>query len=200
MTALDALAVLSQLLRNVLLAGAAALAVVALLDWGVRTRRVSPFGGVARFMRARVDPRLAGLERQVVRAGGHPASTPWWALVAYVVLGALLLAAVDFVASLVREASFASSLGAAGVLLLVVGWTFGFLRFALLVRVIASWFPRLAAQWWVSWSYGATEWMLRPLRRVIPSVGVMDITPLVAYFALWLAEGIVTAVFRSFLV
>ncbi len=200
MIVLDALATLAQLLRSTLLAGAVILAIVALLDWSARTRRISPFGGVARFMRARVDPRMAGLERRVVRAGGHPAATPWWALVVYVVAGALLLAAIDFLASLIREAAFASSMGAGGVLLLLVGWTFALLRFALLVRVIASWFPSLAARRWVSWSYGVTEWMLRPLRRVIPTVGVIDVTPLVAYFALWLGEAFVTSVLRSFLV
>jgi YggT family protein len=188
---LDVLAVLTQALRSALLFGGVALAAVAVLDWGVRTRRINPFSGVARFMRGRVEPRLAGIERQVTRVGGHPASTPWWALVVYVVCGALLLAAVDMLASLVREAMIASTMGGAGLIVLAVRWTFAFLRLALLIRVIASWFPRLAMRPWVSWTYGATEWMLRPLRRVIPSLGVMDITPIVAYFALQIAQSLV---------
>ena len=193
-------AMVTDILRPLLLAAGIAFALVATVDWAVRTRRINPFSGIARFMRGRVDPRIAGVERQVMRVGGHAASTPWWALVAYVVCAALLLAALDMLASFVRDAIVASSLGSAGFIVLAVRWTFGVLRLALLVRVIASWFPALAHRRWISWSAGATEWMLRPLRCVIPSFGVMDITPIVAYFALqlvqWLVETVVLAGLR----
>lgn len=191
---LDGLSALTLILRSALLAGALVLAGVAAVDWAVRTRRINPFNGVARFMRARVDPRLAGIERQVTRVGAHPAATPWWALLAYIVFALLLIAGVDMLAGLVRDAAMASSAGPAGILRLVVGWAFGFLRFALLVRVLSSWIPRLAGSPWVRWSFGATEWMLRPLRRVIPTLGPVDLSPLVAYFGLqvvqWLVESV----------
>jgi YggT family protein len=190
-----ALAALTDILRTVFLVGGVAFAVVATADWAARTRRLNPFGGVARFMRARVDPRLVGVERQVLRAGGRTATTPWWALLIYVLIAMLVLAALDMIAALVSQAAMAASLGGMGVLQLAVHWTFGFLIFALLVRVLSSWLPRLGASRWIRWSYGATEWMLRPLRNLIPSIGgVIDITPIVAYFALqlvqWLVEGI----------
>jgi YggT family protein len=142
-----------------------------------------------------VDPRIAGVERQVARVGGHPSATPWWALVVYVVAAALVLAALDLIVSLLGEVVAASSLGSAGLVLLLVRWTFAFLRLALLVRIIASWLPGLAARRWISWSFGATEWMLRPLRRVVPTIGVIDITPIVAYFALQIAQWLVETVF-----
>jgi len=192
--ALVALALVSSTLRTLLLAGGIVFAGVAGLDWAVRTRRINPFNGIARFMRTHVDPRLSGVERQVSRVGSHPSSTPWWALVVYIVLSALLLAAIDMVTSLIGEAIAASSLGGTGILLLAVRWTFAFLRLALLVRVIASWFPSLAARRWIAWSFGATEWMLRPLRQVIPSLGVMDITPIVAYFALQIVQSLIESI------
>jgi YggT family protein len=191
---LVALAVISNTLRTLLLVGGIVFAAVAALDWAVRTRRISPFSGTARFMRSNVDPRIAGVERQVARIGGHPSSTPWWALVTYVVLAIVLLAAIDTLSSLLRQAAIASSLGSAGLLLLIVRWTFGFFSFALLVRVVASWLPGLASRRWISWSFGTTEWMLRPLRRLVPRLGVMDVTPIVAYFALQIAEWLVETV------
>jgi YggT family protein len=190
------IAQVSDSLRTMLLVGGIVLAGIATVDWAVRTRRINPFNGVARFMRSRVEPRLAGVERQVTRAGGHPSSTPWWALVMYVVCAALLLAALDILSALVQQAFVATSLGSMGLLLLVVRWTFAFLQFALLVRIIASWLPSLGARRWISWSFGATEWMLRPLRRVIPTLGVMDITPIVAYFALQIAQSLLETVLR----
>ena len=198
--ALTAIATLTTFLRTIFLVGGVVLAAVAVADWAVRSRRLNPFGSVARFLRARVDPSLAGVERRVLRAGGRPTATPLWALMAYVVAAMLVLAALEMVASLLRQAVFATALGGGGLLLLVVRWTFGFLSFALLVRVISSWIPSLGASRWVRWSYGATEWMLRPLRGLMPSVGVIDITPIAAYIALkilqWAVETMLLAALR----
>jgi len=192
--ALTAIATLTTFLRTIFLVGGVVLAAVAVADWAVRSRRLNPFGSVARFLRARVDPSLAGVERRVLRAGGRPTATPLWALMLYVMGAMLVLAALDMIGGLVRDAAVATSMGAGGLLLLVVRWTFGLLTFALLVRVISSWIPSLAASRWIRWSYGATEWMLRPLRALIPSLGVIDITPIVAYFALQLLQYLVETI------
>jgi YggT family protein len=191
---LTALAGLTAILRSAFLVGGVVLGAVAVADWAVRTRRLNPFGGVARFLRARVDPQLVGIERRVLRAGGRPTATPLWALMAYVIAALLVLAAFEMLASLIRQATFATALGAGGLLLLAVRWTFGLLSFALLVRVISSWIPSLGASRWVRWSFGATEWMLRPLRALIPSFGVMDVTPILAYFALQLLQYLVETI------
>jgi YggT family protein len=196
----DALAALTWstgVLRTALLAGAVVAAAVAAADWAVRTRRISPFNGIARFMRGRVEPRLAGVERQVLRAGGRPSATPWWALLAYVVLALLLLAVFDLLVSLIADLAGALAAGPAGILLLLVHWTFGFLSIALIVRVLSTWFPRLAVSRWTSWSYGATEWLLRPLRAVLPPFGPLDISPIVAYFALWVIQMVVESLVRA---
>ena len=199
-TLLGTVATISAFLRIAFLAGGVVLATVAAADWAVRTRRLNPFGSVARFLRARVDPQLTGIERQVLRAGGRPTATPLWALMAYVIVAMLLLAALEMLVSLLSQALIATTGGAGVLVLLVVRWTFGFLTFALLLRVISSWVPSLGASRWLRWSYGATELMLRPLRGLIPSVGVIDITPIVAYIALivlrWAVESILLALLR----
>ena len=191
---LIALSTLSTLLRSALLALGVGVAAVAAVDWAARTRRINPFSSVARFLRGSVDPRIAGIERQVVRAGGQPSTTPWWAFLAFIVLALLMLAALDMLAGIVREVAYAADTGGTGYLYLVIRWAFGFLRLALLIRVLSSWFPRAAGSRWLHWSFGATEWMLRPLRRVIPAFGMVDITPILAYFILQFAEGLVSRV------
>lgn len=191
---LSAFGLVSHAVRLALLAGGVILAVVAALDWAARTRRLNPFGGIARFTRNRVDPRLSGVERQVIRMGGQLSATPWWALLAYIVCAALVIGLVDGVIGLILDARFALGHGVPGMLLLLVRWTFAFLKIALIVRVVVSWLPRLTYSRWVSWSFGATDWMLRPLRRVVPPLGVIDITPLVAYFGLVIMEWLVMAV------
>src|ERR1700756_4611572 len=86
-----------SVVRLALLYGGVFMALISAIDWAVRTRRISPFSGVARFFRGNVDPMLAPIERMVVRAGGLPSSAAWWGLVAYVILGILLLSTLQLV-------------------------------------------------------------------------------------------------------
>lgn len=189
-TALEAT---TAVLRIVAFGAAVVVGVVALVDWAVRTRRLNPFGGVGRFMRKNVDPLLVPIERRVVRAGGRPTSAPAWALVTVVIGSLVLLWALQF---LTRQLAFASGAFAAGpreVLRLLVHWTFLLLQIALLVRVLSTWVRVSPYSRWIRWSYSLTEWFLRPLRRIIPTIGMLDITPIVAYFGLSLLEGLVVS-------
>jgi YggT family protein len=178
-------------LRYALFAAAVVTGVVAAIDWAVRTRRLNPFGATARFFRRTVDPLMVPIERRVVRAGGRPASAPLWALGVVVVGGLLLIALLDFVTVQIGAIARAASGGPGGVLMLLVSWTFSLLRIALIVRVISSWVGVSPYSPWVRWSYGLTEWMLAPLRRLIPLFGGIDVTPIVAYLGLRLIESIV---------
>jgi YggT family protein len=73
---------------------------------------------------------------------------------------------------------------------LIVTWVFGILQLALLVRVIASWFRLSEWKPWIRWAVVLTEPILRPLRRVIPPFGMIDVTPLVAWLALRIIESL----------
>jgi YggT family protein len=186
-----ALRAFSGALRYALFVAAVVLAAVAVVDWAVRTRRLNPFGATARFFRRTIDPLMVPIERRVVRAGGRPSNAPFWALVVVVVGGLLVIALFDLLTRQLAVATAAFSTGATGVLVLLIGWTFAILRIALIVRVISSWIRVSPYSPWVRWSYGLTEWMLAPLRRVIPLLGGIDITPIVAYLLLGLLEAVV---------
>lgn len=170
---------------------AAVLAVVCGVDWLVRSRKLSPFGGVARFMRANVDPLIAPIERRVVRAGGLPSSAPWWALVAIVLAGIVLISLLEFVRQQVGFIFYAMSTGPRSIARLAVSWTFAIIQLAIFARVILSWIPMQPGSWIVRWTWKLSEPVLGPLRKVIPSIGMMDITPLVAYFGLSILQPIV---------
>ena len=188
---LSAFHALREILRVVLLWAAVIMAAIAVVDWLVRTRRVSPFSPVARFFRQSVDPWLEPVERRVVRAGGLPASAPWWALAAIVIVGILLLAFIDFLGGLLTDVTLGVSQGPGGILRLVVYWAFMLLRIAIIVRVISSWLPMGPFSPWVRWSFTLSEPILKPLRRVIPPIRSIDITPIVAFFGLTILEGLI---------
>lgn len=181
-----------ELARRAILALTAVLFGIFLIDWLVRTRRLSPFGPVARFFRGVVDPMLEPVERRVVRAGGLPSAAPWWALVAAAAGGILVLLLLQAMRGVVAEAMLFGH-SPRGFYHLIVEWASGILRLALIVRVIASWL-RLTYARWLRWSVTLTEWLLRPLRRVIPPFGMIDVSPIVAIFGLWLAEAALLAV------
>ncbi|MFL5466826.1 MAG: YggT family protein [Gemmatimonadaceae bacterium] len=178
-----------QVLRTVLLSIAVVFAAICVLDWAVRTRKISPFNAIARFCRSTVDPFIAPIERRVVRAGGTPASAPLWALAAVVIGGILLLTLLDIVRLEVVRSIIASQEGSAGIFHLLVSWTFTILKAALVVRVISSWLPISPYSGWVRWSYALSEPVLAPLRRVVPALGGLDVTPIIAYIILNLLES-----------
>lgn len=173
-----------QVLRTFLLFAAIVVGIVCLIDWAVRTRKISPFNGVARFFRSSIDPLIAPIERKVVRAGGTPASAPLWALAAVVIGGIIIVSIADFILLEIVRANYYASQGSGGLYRLLVSWTFNILKIALLVRVVSSWLPVSPYSKWISWSYRLTEPILAPLRRIVPTLGAIDITPIIAYFLL----------------
>lgn len=157
-------------------------AIFCVIDWLVRTRRVNLFGPLARFSRSKIDPVLEPIERRVLRAGGNPVSAPLWALAAVVIGGILLISVLDFLRDEILGLAFALQGGPGGLFKLLVAWTFDFIRIAILVRVVSSWLPISPYSGWIRWSYVVSEPILRPLRQVIPAMGPIDITPIIAYF------------------
>src|SRR3954469_2022968 len=158
---------------------AVVVALIPLIGWAVRTRRINPFGAVGRFSRRFFDPLMRPVERRVVRSGGLPANAPWWTLGIVVVGGLLLITLLDYLGLVFTNVVWGfSSPARFGVMLL--SWAFGLLKLAIAVRVIASWVRVSPYSRWVRWAYILTDWMLEPLRRVIPPLGMADISPFVA--------------------
>jgi YggT family protein len=182
-------------IRMLLLAVAALLAIVCLIDWAVRTRRISPFNSLARFFRSTVDPFIAPVERRVVRAGGLPSSAPIWALVTVVIGGLLLLTFLEFLLTQLTSVAIQAHDGTLRPFSLIVRALFSLCRIAIIVSVVASWLPISQFSRWVRWSYRISEPLLRPLRQFVPPLGGMDLTPLIAYFLIGLIES---ALFRVF--
>jgi len=190
MSALASYATFISGVRTALLLIGAVVAIVCVVDWAVRTRRINPFSRVARFFRGSVDPLMLPVERVIVRTGGVPSSAPWWALVILVVSGILLLNLLGFVDGIVTDFAFAVQDPTAGsVLKLLVSWAFTLLRIAIIVRVLSSWLPVSPRSRWIRWSFTLTDWFIAPMQRFVPRIGMFDITPIVAWILLWLIQS-----------
>ena len=183
-------------LRIVLLIVGAVFLAIAIVDWAVRTRRINPFSPVARFCRRAIDPLLAPIESRVVRSGGVPSQAPWWGLAAVVVAGVLLIVLLQWIRGAALSISFAASAGGMGVAALVVESAFEVLKFALIVRVLVSWIG-MRYSWWARAAYSLTDWLVKPIARVLPPFGMMDFSPLAAYVVIYIVEiALMNSIFR----
>ena len=74
----------------------------------------------------------------------------------------------------------------------IVGYAIQFLGYAILIRSLLSWFPIDREGPVVKALEAVTDPVLEPLRRVIPPIGMLDITPLIAMLALlWIGNQLV---------
>jgi YggT family protein len=181
------------IVQSTFLYAAVGVTAICAFDWAVRTRRINPFNRVARFFRSNIDPMMAPVERVIVRRGGLPAQAPWWTLAFVVIGGILTITLLQMLGGVLQQVVFGLA-EPRRLPWIVVLWVFSFLRMALLVRVLSSYFVSPYSKW-VRWSYVTTEWMIAPLQRIIPRIGMFDISPIVAWLLLNLIESFVTTTF-----
>jgi YggT family protein len=188
-------ALLVDAVRWLAVAALAYSAVVAMTHWAVRSKKLSPFGAWPRTVRRLSDPMLKPIERRLVRAGGMPQSAPYWLLAVVVIGGLLLVSLVNWAIGFVYSLGMLAGAGLRVWLLTLLSLTFKILRAALIVRVIASWFGVSQYAKWMRPVVLMTDWLLEPLRRVLPPFGLLDLSPLVAYFILLIAEWAIIGAF-----
>lgn len=165
-------------------------ALAALGSWLVRTRRISPFSRFGRGLRAATDPIVGPVERRLVRMGGNPVHAGGWLVVVAAVAGIVLLSLLGWLFTTFRTFNFAAARGPRATAALIIDIVYKVLVFALLARMIGSWFGTFRYSRWMRPFYVLTDWLVEPLRRVVPPVGAFDVTLLVAWFALWLLKRI----------
>ncbi len=165
--------------------------VVALTHWAVRSRRITPFGAWPRFVRRLSDPVVVPLERRIVRAGGSPQDAPLWLLGVVVAGGLLLLTLVHWLAGFAATLGTLSESGPRAWAAFLVSGLFNVLIIALLIRVISSWFGISPYRPWMRPVMALTNWIIDPIRRILPPFGMIDFSPLVAWLVLTLVRGFV---------
>lgn len=170
-----------ELLRLVVFAVFLLSVFVALGSWALRTRRVNPFSSAGRTVRQLTDPILLPLERWSLRRGGNPQNAGWWLLGMSVVGGIVVVTLAEWLAVQGLRLTAAATRGPRGVLRLLVYYGGQLILIALIVRVVASWFGAGRYNRWVRWTYTLTDWIVEPLRRIIPPLGMIDVTPIVAW-------------------
>ncbi len=184
-------AVIYLAVRTLVIVALVYASIVALTHWAVRTRRLDPFGGWPRFMRRLSDPVLHLLERRILRAGGNPQNAPLWLLGIVIGGGLLLLSLTGWLIGTAASMAMVAQGGPRIWVRVLVGALFTLLMAAILIRVIASWFGIGPYNRWMRPVYAATNWLIDPIRRVLPPFGMIDFSPMVAWLVLYVVRGFV---------
>ena len=178
-------------LRYVVIGLVVLAALVAFGSWLIRTRRVSPFRVPGRMLRAVTDPVMRPVERRIVRMGGNPVHAGGWLIVITAALGIVFLSLAGWLVTTLQVAYASATGGPRATFALIVNLLYRILFVALVVRVIAAWFGMFRYNRWIRPAYVLTDWIVEPLRRIIPPVGGFDLSPIVAVILLAIVRQIV---------
>ena len=172
-------------------------ALVALGSWLVRTRRISPFSPFGRTLRSATDPIVRPVEKRLVRLGGNPVNAGWWLVVVVAAGGVILMSVLGWAISAFPVAAAYTAAGPAATLELVVVIAYRIIFYAVIVRVVASWLGFFQYTRWLRPVYAITDWLIVPVRRFVPPLGMIDISPIVALVILYFLKAILLAGLRA---
>jgi YggT family protein len=72
----------------------------------------------------------------------------------------------------------------------------------LLVRILLSWIPAAPVRpFWravYDFFHQCTDWLLNFFRRIIPPVGILDLSPIVALIVVYIARALIVNLIGSF--
>jgi YggT family protein len=137
------------------------------------------------------DPVLLRLERRIIAAGGSPQNAPLWLVGVAIAGGLVLLSLTHWLIGIAAGLTMAAQGGPRVWIRLLVSAIFTILMAALLIRVIASWFGIGPYRPWMRPIVALTSWLIDPIRRILPAVGMFDFSPMVAWLVLYVLRGFV---------
>jgi YggT family protein len=161
---------------------AAVLAGVLLLRFWMQAVRVRPPSSIGQFTFQLTDWMVRPLRRLVPGMGGYD-----WASLIGVFLVAIIVTAIDV--WMVADFSLQSIVLLA--ILHIFQWAFYGLMGLILVEVIFSWVNPYAPL--APFVRALNDPLMRPLRRIVPLIGSIDLSPLVALILLRIALQLITA-------
>jgi len=129
-------------------------------------------------------PFLTPLERRLRRAGANPVDAPLWLLGAVMVAGLLIINLVGWLAGSFAVLTAMQGATLAAWILLLLNGAIWLIMAAIMVRVIGSWLGVGRFTGWMRPVFLLTDWIILPIARRMPAMGMIDLSPFVAYLLL----------------
>lgn len=168
--------------------------VIATGSWLVRTKRLNPFGKPARAIRVLSDPILNPIESWLLKKGGNPQNASQWLVGGAVVGGIVSISLFEWLARQMVMVGAVSSSGPRGIARVAIFYAGQAFSISIFIRVIGSWFGAGRYNPLMKAFYFLTDWIVEPIRRRIPPMGMIDLSPIIAYFGV---QFLVSVLLRS---
>jgi len=156
---------------------------------------LNPFTWSVRTVGRLTDPVIHAVRRLLIGFRIEPRVAPFIAVVLILVFGYLTFMLVENILNTVAGILYVLSRPWAGAPAAIIGYLlFGFLGFYTLMiflRILFSYLTIGYPNRWVRLLNRSTEPLLAPLRRLIPAVGMFDVSPIVAFVILYLLQFVV---------
>ena len=153
---------------------------------------LNPFGRSSITIRRLTDPIIGPVRRTLSRMMVDPKYAPLVAILAAILLGWFALQLVSGIANTL--AGILLSLKAQAIIATMGYLIYGLLGFyslLIFVRIILSWVSLSHRNSFIRFLVRVTEPLLGPLRRYVPTVGMFDISPIVAFVIIWVLQSAV---------
>ncbi len=159
---------------------------------------VNPFTWHARNVRRATDPVIAPVRAMLLAFRLDPKVAPFIVVILVLVAGYLVVQIAGTLLNTIAGILYAVSSRSADMPIAIIGYSlFGFLglyTLAIFVRIIFVWVGASYANRWMRFLVRLTEPLLGPLRRMVPLVGMFDISPIVAFLILWVCQAAVARI------
>jgi YggT family protein len=156
---------------------------------------LNPFTWSVRTVGRLTDPVIHAVRRLLIGLRIEPRVAPFIAVVLILVFGYFTFMLVENVLNMVAGILYVPSRPLAGAPAAIIGYLlFGFLglyTLMIFLRILFSYLTTGYPNRWVRLLYRSTEPLLAPLRRLIPAVGMFDVSPIVAFVILYLLQFVV---------
>jgi YggT family protein len=163
-----------------------------ILRWIANAADLNPFAWAARTIRRLTDPMIQPVRRGLINFGVDPKYSPIVTILLAVLLGWFVLQLLSNLANTLIGVLVSAQDGAAVPLIgyLLYG-ALGLYSLLIFVRIILSWGMMSYGNRFMRFLINVTEPLLAPLRRIIPPLGMFDISPIIAFIIIWLFQAAV---------
>jgi YggT family protein len=152
----------------------------------------NPFAWPSLTIRRLTDPLIGPMRRALLGFGVDPKYAPLVTILVTILLGWFSLQLVSSIANTLAGILLSLDKHAA---IPIIGYLLygllGFYSLLIFIRIIFSWVTISHSNRLMRLLVKATEPLLGPLRRIVPLVGAFDISPIIAFFVVWLLQGAV---------
>jgi YggT family protein len=191
--ALSVLGAVFQFLWYLVVAVIVAVIALMLVRFAFNYADLNPFSRPVMLVRRLTDPFVNPVRRALLGFGIQPNGAPLVVILLTILLGyfVLILAAsvLDTLAGIALSVTGARPGGAIALVGYVLYGMLSLYGLLIMIRIIFSWGQVGQGNRVMRLLVNATDPVLVPLRRIIPPLGMFDISPIVAFVVIWLFQA-----------